>query len=156
MSVFSMNSAPRMILRFPARTKQFIKHHIADQAIQVITWVMGLFAVGTGASLISISVAHRSGPPFSLNFAVAPPHVWGFLFVFLGAWVVLTLIARSEPKLPSYFIGILSGVWGLLTVMDMFLGNASANAFIAYVSMGAVAFVCGIAHEDFDDEELLQ
>lgn len=156
MSVFSIDGRPNMILRFPARTKQFIKHHIADQAIEVITWLVGIFSVATGTSLIAGSMGSNNNPPFSLNFNVAPPHVWGFLFLFLGAWVVVTLVAKSEPKLPCYFIGMLAGVWGLLTVQDMASGAASASAFIAYTSLGSVAFVCGIAHEDFDEEEILR
>lgn len=157
MSVFSMNSAPRPIgrgLRFPARMKLFIKTHIADQAIDTITWIVGLFAVGIGISLVAAPPALHDTPPFSLNFQVAPPHIWGFGFFLLGAWIAVALLFQSaNPKLPCYFVGVLSGAWGCLSVADAFLGNAFATAFVAYVALGAVAFVTGIAHEDFDDME---
>lgn len=157
MSVFSMNSAPRAIrqgLKLPVRMKLFIKTHIADQAIDTITWIVGLFATGIGISLLFATPALKQTPPFSLNFQVAPPHVWGFGFFVLGAWIIVTLLFHSaNPKLPCYFVGVLSGVWGCMSVVDAFLGNALATAFIAYVALGAVAFVTGIAHEDFDDLE---
>lgn len=158
MSVFSMNATPRAIrqgLRFPVRMKTFIKTHIADQAIDAITWIVGIFSLGIGISLVFTPPVLRDAPPFSLNFEVAPPHIWGFLFFFLGSWVIVALMFHSSnPKLPCYFVGMLSGVWGCLSVADALLGNALATAFVSYVALGAVAFVTGIAHEDFDDMEL--
>lgn len=158
MSVFSMDSAPRAIrqgLKLPVRMKVFIKTHIADQAIDAITWIVGIFALGIGISLLFTTPTLAQTPPFSLNFKVAQPHIWGFLFFMLGGWIITALLFSSaNPKLPCYFLGALSGVWGCLSVVDAFFGNALATAFVAYVALGAVAFVTGIAHEDFDDLEL--
>lgn len=154
MTAFNMDKAPRVVrkgMRVPARIKLFIKTHIADQAVIAVAWVIGVFSSGIGLALFVTSDLAEESPPFRFNFDVAPPHVWGFLFAFLGSWVILVLLFGHKPKLPLYFIGTLSGVWGVLTVIDILTGSVPATAFIAYATMGWVAFICGIAFEDFDD-----
>lgn len=148
----------RRSLRTPAKLKQFIKTHIADQALRAITWVLGVFSVAIGIALVITTPAAEEAPPFSLNFDFAPPHVWGGLFAFLGIWIIISLVGNSKPKLPCYFIGMLAGIWAMFTIADILSGKVPATSFIAYTTLSAVAFICGVAFEDFDDfdEEITQ
>lgn len=142
-------SKPRVPSLEPLRA--FIRRTVVIQAIHAVAWILLVFALGLGVSLVVSPPDVVQVPTFVENFRFAPPHIWGIGFVVLGLWGVAALSTNpSGAPLPLYGLGVLTSVWGLFTLPAVLSGAGAVSAVWVY---SAVAAICMVAATSISHQE---
>ena len=142
-------SKPRVPSLEPLRA--FIRRTVVVQAIHAVAWILLIFSLGLGVSLVVSPVEVVQVPTFVENFRFADPHIWGIGFVVLGLWGVVTLSSNlSGAPLPLYGLGVLTGVWGLFTLPAVANGAGAVSAVWVYSAMAGICMVAAtsISHQE--------
>lgn len=132
------------------RIKAWLRRAAVTQTALGIAWVLAVAAVGLGFALALGPPSAASLQTFALAYSVAPPVVWGVMWVVLGSWLAVKLAV--EPPLhpasrPLYLLAIVTAAWGALAVAGVALSGGAAAAVISYVASAAIALICGVAIE---------
>lgn len=124
------------------RFKQFLHRHMVIQAVHAIAWVLAVFAIGLGASLIIALPEIVHLPTFSATFDFAPKHVWGIGFAGLGTWLAAGLAFNpAAAPLPLSILGVLTAVWGMFTLPAVANSSGAITAIWAYSAISAITLI---------------
>lgn len=139
-----------------SKIEDFFQRYIRTETVRSITWVFAVFAVGFGLTLALTGESLGVVPSLRYTLSIAPPHIWGTIFILSGLYLSFRLVTKSkwyeerhgkkgEAAFACYTLGLLTCIWGALTIPSFLGDGASTLAAWIYLTSSVVLIICGTA-----------
>lgn len=104
------------VSRFIAEHVPALRQRTAKKLIRAMAWLVAGFALTVGTTLIATTHTSARVPTLRESFHLAPPHVWGAVYVLLSAGIVVALAVRGlKAGTPLLLTSLVTFLWALAT-----------------------------------------
>lgn len=150
------------VSKFIAEHIPALRQRTAKKLIRAMAWLVAGFALTVGITLIATTNTSIRVPTLQEAFHLAPPHIWGTVYVLLSAAIVSALAIRGlKAGTPLLLTSLVTFLWALATgpslvaaVNSLLLGAAVADppgsptAMWFAITLAALIALIGLGVDD--------